>query len=502
MDDEGVGIVSASPQKKDGRVWIRAGNSRRKPIATQIGAVCSELVLPVADPLDPKSQVVGVKERVLRAPPQGDPTWLVEFKEFVSNWLDKHLYLLEKFVPSKNETFEELSFDDWLDNARYTQVRKNQLRKEYANGPQPSTWHKCKSFIKREFYVEFKDPRTINSRVDNYKVFAGPWVSAIEKDFTHRCKSFVKGMTPQDRAERAYERVRGALVMFNTDFSRYESQMTHFIIKHIECQLYRRYGMPEVLLKPLYGVNKCSMTGCSYEVRATRMSGDMNTSLGNGFVNLMVNKFVAHKVGARIRGVVEGDDGLFACYGTFPTAEDYAKLGFKITILPMDVISDGDFCSAKIFELAPDRIWALQDPRRVLLKAGWSFTCPDKAPKHIRDELMVAKAMSIASNCPYCPLLCAYCTKYCGEALLSSNESRTLDDTEYWYKRSFAKEDVLQPTDATRKIFHEIYGMPVAKQVECERYIETHDDLDHPDLLSFLGDYSTSAHMFAKRYMC
>ena len=502
MDDEGIGIVSASPLKKDGGVRVRAGNPKRKPIVTQIGSICSQLVLPVADPDDPTSQVVGVKERVLRAPPQADPQKLTAFKLFVSLWLDKHLHDLKPFDPYKHHMLDELDFNKWIEDARYPLCRKEMLRMEYAKGPEPRTWCKCKSFIKREFYVEFKDPRTINSRVDNYKVFAGPWISAIENDFTSRCKSFVKGMTPQERADVAFARVRGATLMFNTDFSRYESQMTSEIIRDIECQLYRRYGMPEELLAPLYGVNQCSMTGCSYHVRGTRMSGDMNTSIGNGFVNLMVNKFVAQTNGAKIKGVVEGDDGLFACYGPMPTPDDYAQLGFKITVDAIDDIAQGDFCSAKIFELPNGKVWAMQDPRRVLLRAGWSFNCPYKASDAFRHELMVAKAMSIAANCPHCPLISAYCSKYTGTARYSSNEFRTIDDIEYWYERTFSHTEILYPEPIHRQIFANVYGMSVAKQLELEKYVSENDDLDHPDLISFLGGYSTSAHLFAKRYLC
>jgi hypothetical protein len=394
-----------------------------------------------------------------------------------------------------------MCFDQWLELAKYPGIRKQQLREAYNEGPQPHTWNRCKSFIKREFYTEFKDPRTINSRVDNYKVFAGPWISAIEKDITHRCKSFVKGMTPQERADHAFNRVRGVGNVFVTDFSRYESQMTHFIIKHIECQLYRRYGMPEELLKPLYGVNKCSMSGCTYQVRATRMSGDMNTSLGNGFVNLMVSKFVAHQVGSRIRGVVEGDDGMFMCHGPLPTPEDYSRLGFKITIEKLDRIDDGDFCSAKMFELKDGTVWALQDPRRVLLKAGWSLTCPYQAPELFKKEMMSAKAMSLSQNCPFCPLVSAYAAKYVGKTRSSENQYRESTDTEFWYSRMFSQGDVQHPKAEHRDIFEKIYGMSPKLQIEIEKYIREHEDLDHPELVQFLGGYSTSAHL-ATRYMC
>lgn len=495
MDDEGVGIVSTSVLKKSGVVQRKGARpEHRRPIVHQIGAVSTVHILPVSDPDDPKSQEVGVKERILRQPPVPLPDVCKEFALFVSKWLTKHL----RDIPELHPTFE-----DWIENAPYNQNRKKQLKLQRERGEERRSWDSCSSFIKREFYTEFKDPRTINSRVDNYKVFAGPWISAIEHDFCPREPSFVKGMTPQERAQRAFERVHLGSVMFNTDFSRYESQMTKFVIKEIECQLYRRYGMPEYLLKPLYGINKCSLSGVRYRVSATRMSGDMNTSLGNGFVNLMVNKFVAHRVGSKIKGVVEGDDGLFACYGPMPSAQDYADVGFKITICPMSKIDEGDFCSAKIYELADGSVWTLQDPRRVLLKAGWSFVCPPEATFGMRRQLMNAKSLSIADNNPQCPLLWKYCQKYTGECVYSDNYSRERfgGGNSFWVHTKSDSSIVKEPTLEMRQIFLEVYGLSVAQQLEMEDYISTHDDLDHPELALFLGGYSQSSFMYASTYM-
>jgi hypothetical protein len=446
-------------------------------------------VLPVADPHYWKNQLVGVKERIFRRPPSITKDVSSEFVTFVERWLDKHV----------GNVYLNPDFDSWIANAPYTLVRKEQLRVEYERGMLPMSWSKVKSFIKREFYLEFKDPRTINSRVDNYKVFAGPWISAIEHWVVENLHSFVKGLTIQQRGERAAQRMAGFVQMYNSDFSRFESQMTPFVIRKIECQLYRRFGMPELLLKPLYGVNKCSMTSVSYRLRATRMSGDMNTSLGNGFVNLMVNKFVAHRIGCKIHGVVEGDDGLFGVSGPLPTSKDFESVGFKAEVVGISDIAQASFCSTRLNILKDGSLWSHTDPRRVLLKAGWSFVCPANASPSFRASLMSAKAMSIAETNSRTPLLMAYAAKYFGLARYHKDDVHYTCGDKYWSVKQF--KSVNQPTDEIRQVFAAQYGISVEQQLELENYIATHNDLDHPLLGQFLGEYSQSAFDFAHRYM-
>jgi hypothetical protein len=60
VDDDGVQIVSRSPQKPDATARVlHAADTAREPIVHQIGAVSSNYVLPVADPHYWKNQLVG-----------------------------------------------------------------------------------------------------------------------------------------------------------------------------------------------------------------------------------------------------------------------------------------------------------------------------------------------------------------------------------------------------------------------------------------------------------
>lgn len=73
------------------------------------------------------------------------------------------------------------------------------------------------------------------------------------------------------------------------------------------------------------------------------MSGDMCTSLGNGFSNKMKAEFLAYKAGGTIDGFVEGDDGLFVTNFELRSS-DYEKLGFTIKIEEIADPCEASFC--------------------------------------------------------------------------------------------------------------------------------------------------------------
>jgi hypothetical protein len=120
-----------------------------------------------------------------------------------------------------------------------------------------------------------------------------------------------------------------------TDYSSFEAHFTAEIMKLVEFQLYRHctntlpIGPKFMSLceEAFTGINRLNSKAFMILIEATRMSGEMNTSLGNGFFNMMVTLFLAsrrqsegpHPVTMEkfidnyfhhVKGVFEGDDGL------------------------------------------------------------------------------------------------------------------------------------------------------------------------------------------------
>jgi len=425
--------------------------------ARQIGPVLHDFVFCSPDPKDVSNIIWGCRERVLISPPERDRNLVAPFKRFVRDWLKQNIVV----------TGSPKSFEDWLENTRYTMVRKRQLREAWLKGEQRQKWHRCKSFIKREFYPLFKPPRTINSRVDNYKAFAGPWFHWIEKCVIGQSKYFVKGMTVQERIAHVRQQVHGQYV-YVSDFSRFESQMTRETMEICEMALYRHFGMPEYLLLPLIGMNELRFQGVRAKVLATRMSGDMCTSLGNSFTNLMVNLFVANMLGAEITGVVEGDDGLF---GTtiVPKESVYTSLGFKMSVKSVSNVGCAGFCSSWWdAEGVP-----LLDVRRVLGRVGWSFSCPPRAKPSFRQALLNAKIESMCelSNCT--PILWKLSKYHKGKGLARADGYKIFGD-QAWIETS-GHIDFYEPTMIQRLFVAQNQGISITDQLMIEKMIDNDD---------------------------
>jgi hypothetical protein len=196
------------------------------------------------------------------------------------------------------------------------------------------------------------------------------------------------------------------------------------------------------------------------------MSGDMCTSLGNGFSNLMLAKFLVSRKGGTLEGFVEGDDGLFST-DVHLSAEDYEKLGFTIKIEEVDDPCHASFCGM-VFSGSGEII---REPRRFMMGFGWTQSFINAGP-HIMDELLRAKALSAVYETPQCPIVGAF-ARY------------ALDHTGHVHPR-FVRDgyhvlpDVLSvpfysPKPDTRLLFEHLYGVSVETQLEIEAAVGAGD---------------------------
>jgi hypothetical protein len=308
-----------------------------------------------------------------------------------------------------------MEFEAWLDSTSYNEGRKNELRiveqRLAGHAPTRVQRRKIQSFIKAETYAEFKAPRWINSRSDYFKAYSGPAFKSIEKEL-YKFRPFVKHVEVSDRPALLTGLERSGARYIGTDFTAFESSFSADVMDAVECQLYRHMlsradpRRAEVICRTITGVNSLTTrAGLRLDVTAGRMSGDMCTSLGNGFTNLMLWAFFCHE--NRIpdtawAGYVEGDDGLFAVYdphSTMPSAEQYASLGFTIKIEHVDRPGEASFCG--MITAAGVNV---KDPRQVLVDFGWTLTQPQCGARRAA-ELQRAKALSLQCEHPGCPIL-------------------------------------------------------------------------------------------------
>jgi hypothetical protein len=182
----------------------------------------------------------------------------------------------------------------------------------------------------------------------------------------------------------------------------------------VEFELYRHCLSDdehlEYMLSILSGINVITTrNGAKIRIKARRMSGEMNTSLGNGFTNLMIIKFFVHEYNRghankiKIDGIVEGDDGLFVILGDVSSdtiSEFYERLGFLLKVEQIPDPCKASFCGLTF----PESGQVVRDPRRFVQKFGWTGSMVNGGPK-LMDALLRAKALSAIYETPHCPIV-------------------------------------------------------------------------------------------------
>lgn len=414
------------------------------------------------DANDPDTVECAFRQRLLRDTPPLQRDNLAEFGAFVKAYL--------KSIP----VARPISFDEWLDSTTYGGSRKEELRSVWMDlrGGRP-TRKQCQhiaTFVKSEFYPTWKHARLINSRSDAFKVFSGPLFKSVEK-VVYEIPEFVKHIPVSERPAHILALKQAGRRYFQTDFTAFESHFDPRLMDCCECALYRhclQYTKEaEFLCSVIKGKNNMkTRTGVSACVTGRRMSGDMCTSLGNGFTNLMLAKFVAAKKNGTLTGFVEGDDGLFSTDVEL-TAQDYAELGFTIKIDEVPNPCEASFCGMVFAESGQ----IIKEPQKFLMGFGW--TSSDLfAGKQVMLELLRAKAMSSAYECPQCPIIGAISR----EALRRTRgtKPRFVNDG-YHVPHDELPLEPFCPAHDTRVLFEKLYGVTIQAQIEIENAVVAGD---------------------------
>lgn len=460
----------------------------RRPVQRSLGCHVAGVALPMADRVDLIGLISGIRQRFGRQPPQRKLGVLRRLRSFVRNFLITHVAPLPEDA--------DIGFEKWLENAPYTIERKLELRRVFEDHPVLTRRdYRCKSFAKLECYDEYKHVRLINSRSDAFKVHTGPFFSAVEHSIfdpsTFIGRYFIKRIPVADRPAWLEERLGHDGSLYTaSDFSAFESLIEPDIFRAVEFQLYahmaKRLGARGAVLthitRALAGTNRCNFADIRVKVDGCRMSGDMCTSLGNGFTNLMLWLFLCHEKHLVADGVVEGDDGIFrvvdhngspACV----TAADFASLGFRAKLVSSQNLGQAGFCKLYYSDVAKENI---VDPGSTIAGLGWTHSslmhcAPDKL-----DMLLRAKADSLLSMYPRCPIVtaCGLMVRRC----LGDGERRYegVGGRQSWWERYLAENCSVDDgrisrgvPEESRTVMYEIFGITPNYQRAVERYFNS-----------------------------
>jgi len=481
---------------------VRESNqTERKPVAVSLGCHVKGVALPHVDPGDARTMLDGVRKRFACQMPGRNKELLDELREFVKRKIPK---MFKPLSPTS-----DVSVETWLESTKYPLWRKKQLIDcwKRAQDPNDPKYSEVKSFIKDETYVDWKHARGINSRDDVKKCQIGPIFRLIEKE-VFKLPNFIKKVPVRDRPQYLIDRhYKPGLRYAGTDFSQFEAHFDRELMEAIEFQLYE-YMVSELPAGPewmrivrevISGVNKCVYKFFTLFIEARRMSGEMNTSLGNGFANLMLLLFMFHKMGEEVDPTVEGDDGITGFSGKVPDKNLISDLGLCLKMDVYEELTHASFCGM-VFDFKARNI--ITNPSTELAAFGWTTSQYAKSSVNRHKALLRAKAFSMAYQYPGCPILwklAQYGLRVTEGLKAKPSRMNEYEREQFLEMISFVNDNklkglpeipIIEPSIATRQLVEKLYGITIDAQLRIEEYLDNKTEispLDHGQIHTIMS---------------
>ena len=380
--------------------------------------------------------------------------------------------------------------ESWLESTDYTASRKRELLALWANRDTwkltPKLFKQVKSFIKDETYPEYKYPRLINSRVDLAKCFIGPVVDAISNQ-VFSSPWFIKKIPVVERPKAINDTLyRPNSIYTFTDYTAFEAHFVPEIMRVCQFRLYeymtKNLDCASDVMKFCFGTlggrNRCEFKHVTVGINGVRMSGEMDTSLANGFHNLMAFLYATwqNDHDAKVYGFVEGDDGIFRVepHSATPTEKQFADLGLTIKIGQTPHLSEASFCG-QVYDVEESIV--ITDVVEVLARFGWTNKKYVQASDKTRMELLRAKGYSLTYQYNGCPVLSVL-----GRRILELTKEFTISDKilmnmDQWERSKlcqFLKTPLPEEKETgvgTRSLVEKLYGLPTHIQIQWEERI-------------------------------
>jgi hypothetical protein len=486
----------------------------RPVVGVSLGPRYIYRALPHSNPGCSLTSALGALYRVGRAIPPGQyQKHSKPLRKFVDSWLNE---CVEPLAADTN--FDSDAFEAWLEGCTYSQSRKKQLRDVYyksnfswqylsdlvsqtgsikkAIKKMISKMIELNSFIKDEHYVDWKHSRSINSRKDLLKCILGPICQLMADAIMKQRPEFIKYVPVHLRAKYIYDRLfKAATKAVSSDYTSFESHFRPSVMQDVEMRLFR-HMLKNVPFRDLIlefiahfkykALNVMNFKHFTMKVRAKRMSGEMDTSLSNGFSNLMFLYYTAHANGMDwrdVKCVIEGDDALCVMTKTVPQ-QFFKDLGLLVKVDVQDSIEHASFCGL-IFDL--DDMAVVSDIVKNVVSFGWTNHLYLAASEKKLTKILRCKAFSMAYQYKHCPILSKLAQKYLD---LTSHVNIDNFSKNNRFNDNYKQEILLQALEyyksndlipsvgmGTRNLVEKVYGITIADQYRIEQEIDNIKDL-------------------------
>jgi len=364
---------------------------------------------------------------------------------------------------------------------------------------------RVKTFIKKERHLaeKYKAARLIQARSPEFNICLGQYLKPIE----HRVYNLkgdgrrfpkgplcAKGMNVITKAKTICDILQefNDPMILGIDHSAFDSRVQK---KHLqnEHKVYLRVhgaktrrnvqGVAELnalLRKQLR--NKCkTRRGIIYVTEASRMSGDLNTALGNCVINIEIIQAVCEdKIIGKFYYIVDGDDSVVICESINAgrvTPNDFLPYGMetKIDEKLHARYTDVEFCQAKIIKTINGPLFVGNPIKKIsVLGDHYKLTLPEE------DYLHCLGIMEYKINAGV-PVLQEYALKLMTDNKITKQSSlRKLEDgidqqDNVWYRYNALKGITVRHeiTEQARLDFESAFSISPIEQLEMERLIRS-----------------------------
>lgn len=408
----------------------------------------------------------------------------------------------------------DFDFELWLrDTTSYTEKDKEHLRDQLEKDPNYDPFSDrsinryvewCLCFIKAEYYPTWKYPRPIKSRTDRWKCHVGPWFNAINKVlFAH--PFFIKKIPLNERSVYMKNLLMGFSLFNCTDFSKFEAHFIACVMEITEFVFYdyvlqrvaSRAKFMGAIRKVICGRQFFKYHWFSSSFKATRASGEMCTSCGNGFSNFAVFNYLCRFFEADDwAAVFEGDDSVNSIKPSHIVlrTQDYEDLGWDCKLMQTEDFSTASFCG-----IVADNIEMIQvtDVRESLVTFAWAGKKYLNSNHLTLMSLLRAKGYSMVYQYPGCPILDAlghYALRITDDAVIHSRMLKLFKRNQLFPDRYKAElyQDLFDRISRclysrpkrtpsgprTRDLVYKLYGVSLDVQFYIELTLDSKDDLD------------------------
>jgi hypothetical protein len=344
-----------------------------------------------------------------------------------------------------------------------------------------------KMFLKDDKYVEgyakIKAPRCIQYRDKRYclelarylQIIEGRVYGAVDR-YGHRLIAKGRNLNQRggDLAAKATEFSSPLFLLL--DASNFDAHVDSALLK-VEHDIYikstkksARGALKWLLARQLVNKGR-TKNGTTYVTPGTRMSGDMNTGLGNSILMAAMLESYLDDSGVEGAVYVDGDDSVVIIDAAhqgklLPVAPYFESFGMEMKLEITDEFSKVDFCQCRPVNV--DGHWVLcRDPSRVMVRPLWTT--------RVMGEKLAGRYLKglglgeVAVNWGL-PLGAAL-----GKQLYELGEGKpwAFEYHPGMKMREYGRLDSPDPSDATRMSYYEAWGIPPDEQEAVERSIRS-----------------------------